>query len=196
MKHLTRLILIPFFALLVTTGFAQKEEIIVVSDKNLEVGDFDQYKTFTFAKHIQDDTDFTYFWESESMKDMLRTAIRGNLQALGYEYVEGAKADLVVNFQVFKEDTDLIGWENVETVTGYWGFSIDAQEREREDKTTYNVKKGTIMINMADLEEGVEVWRGFASGIVKDTDLSEVEEATISEAVNRILNEYDYTASR
>ncbi len=197
MKNLIRFTLISFFALLVTAGYSQ-EEMIVTSDQNLEDGKFDEYKTFTFAKHIKDDANNEFFWESESMKSILKEEIRSNLQALNYEFVEGSNedADLVVNFQVLEEDTELTGWENVERATGYWGFGVDAQDRDWEDKTTYNVEKGTIMINIADAEQGIEVWRGFASGIVEDSEITEGDEVMISEAVDRIFENYSHTASR
>ena len=120
------------------------------------------------------------------------------MQAMNYEYVEGpgADADLVVNFQVLKEDTEMTGWENVDATTGYWGFDVVAQDRDFEDKTTYNVEKGTILIHMADMEQGIEVWRGFASGIIDDTELTETDEIKIGEAVDRIFDKYNYTASR
>lgn len=189
--------LVSFFALLVTAGYSQKD-MIVTSDQNLEDGKFDQYSTFTFAKHIKDDANISFFWESETMKDILKEEIRANLQALNYKYVEGnnADADLVVNFQVLEKDTELTGWENVELEPGYWGFDIIAQDRDWEDKTKYNVEKGTIMINIADAEQGIEVWRGFASGIVEDSEISEGDEVRISEAVERIFAKYNHTASR
>lgn len=197
MKILLKFMLVSFFALLVTAGFAQ-EDMIVAADQNLEDGKFDQYSTFTFAKQIQDDADTRFFWESESMKGILKEEIRSSMQAMDYKFVEGpnADADLIVNFQVLKEDTDLTGWENVERETGYWGFGIDAQDRDWEDKTNYNVEKGTILINIADAEQGIEVWKGFASGVIDDAELTEGDEVKIGEAVERIFENYYHTASR
>ena len=71
MKNLIRLMLVSFFAFLTTAGFAQKD-MIVATDQNLVDGEFDQYKTFTFASHVEDETDNRYFWESETMKSVLK----------------------------------------------------------------------------------------------------------------------------
>jgi|GEM_PF-6338879 len=197
MKNFQKISLVLLFSFLAMAGFSQ-DEMIVASDQKLAGSDFENYSTFTFAPHIEDVNNNVYFWENETMKSYVKKAIRGQLQALGYEYVEGpdANADLLVNFQILKEDIDFQGYNDVDRVRQFWGTIVDAMDRSFEDRTTHELKKGTIMVHLADVEKGTEVWRGYASGIVEDVTLTDDNEVKILEAVSRIFNEYNFTASR
>jgi hypothetical protein len=197
MKNFLRISLVSLFSLIVLAGFSQ-DEMLVNSDQKLAGADFDNYSTFTFASHIEDVNNNQFFWENETMKSYVKKAVRAQLQALGYNYVEGpdASADLLVNFQILKEDIDFQGYNDVERVRQFWGTMVDAMDRNLEDRTTHELKKGTIMVHIADVEQGFEVWRGYASGIVEDVTLTDDNEVKILEAVSRIFNEYNFTASR
>lgn len=194
MKIISKLMLISFFSFFVMAGYAQ-DEIIVSSDHNPAITDFGDYSTFTFADHINeaDDND-AYLSEYGSMKSTLKTAVRAQLQAMGYEYAEGPEADLLVNFQVLDEDIEFRGWDNTEQA-GFPGSTAGAIGAT-DNRVTHELQEGTLMIHLADVEQGIEIWRGYASGIIDGTELTDDNEVKIHEAVSRIFSEFNFTASR
>ncbi len=190
MKTLQLALVFTFFTF---TVFAQNAT--VATDKNLEDGEFDKYSTFTFADHINND-DNSYFWDSESLKSKIKEEVKGELEALGYEYTDGPDADLLVTFQILNEDTEFTGWVNNFSDDRYWGpMELSARTREPDDKKTYHLDKGTLLIHMADIDKGLAVWRGYASGIIDDSNITDDDENAIAEAVEKIFDEYNFSAS-
>ena len=103
-----------------------------------------------------------YFLNDLTMKAMVRDAVKGELMGMGYE-LQSSNPDLIINFRVFDEPVTLKGYDGYGT--SYWG---DERYREAEDTTSYNVDAGTLLISMADRENGKVVWQGFASGLIEN----------------------------
>ena len=168
---------------------------MVETDKSLKFGDLDSYKTFTFAKHIDDAADNTFFWESELIKTILRDEIIDEMQALGYEHVM-KDADIMVNFRIFEEDVEFQGWEETYVNKYYWGDLdlTNVSVKPGEKKILY-LKKGTLLIQFVDMKESNVVWQGYASGVLNNARILDDEKIRLDTAVEKIFDEYDYKAA-
>jgi hypothetical protein len=177
------LFLIACVSFAVSFTFAQKAQIRVESDKVVNQ-DFSKFKTFDFSSMIDSDLETgLYFLNDLVFKSQLREAIKEELMGLGYK-MDKTNPDLIVNFRVFEEPTSLRGFEGYGT--SYWG---NASYRQISDKTTYDVKAGTLLVSLADKKNSQVVWQGFASGLI-DNDKFIKDKATIRQAVNLIMDEY------
>lgn len=173
--------------LLIVANITFAQTITIESNKKLNT-DFSKYKTFTWASQVDHELDEGfYFLNDLVLKADIRDAVEAELEGLGYEKREGT-ADLVVNFRVFDEPTTLTGYESYGTT--YWG---DLEVREEEDFETYDVKAGTLLVNLVDKKTGQMVWQGFASGLINNTEFIK-DEGKIKEAANLIFEEYGYRA--
>lgn len=155
----------------------------------------DGYKIYTFAKHINDAADNTFFWENELIKAVLRSEVIGEMQALGYEYSE-ANPDIMINYRIFKDDFEFEGWVDNYADDKYWGqFSLSARTREADDKRTYNLKKGTLLIQFVDVDKSKLVWQGYASGVLDDAKILDDDKIRLDTAVEKIFEEYNFKAT-
>jgi len=177
----------------------------VATDKDIQEGDFQQYETFTFTKQVLSNDDNQYFENSEALKKTVMNEIKNELQAMGYKYNEN-EGDLLVNARIFTEDTEYTGWTNVFTEENYWGpteiqkemigLEPSAEVREPGDAETYFLEAGTLMIQMAELESGLLVWQGYASGILDEPKNIDGKQNEIDVAVEQIFDEYNFTARK
>ncbi len=63
--------LLNFFSFIIMTTLlfsCARETALVGTDKNLEIAEFDTYKSFAFAPHVKDLGNNIFFWDSELMK--------------------------------------------------------------------------------------------------------------------------------
>lgn len=172
-----------------------QDDVVVATDKYLEEATFDKYKTFTFAEHISDESNNNFFQDSELMKTTLRDEVTAELEALGYEYTDDSDADIMVNFQILEEPVEYQGWIDNYADDNYWGkFSLSARTREPSDEKTYNLKKGTLLVQMVDLDKDIVVWTGYASGVMDDSESLDEEGNDVALAVEKIFEEFNFTA--
>ncbi len=204
MKNLRLLYLFGFVLILAGSSCSRKATPVVATDKDLEQGEFDRYKTFTFADHINDASNDLFFWDNELMKLEMKDEVKGELEALGYRYVEGSDADLLVNFRIFRDDAEFLGWTDNYADENYWGpmemrkeaigLEPSAQVREPGDAKTYYFEKGTILIQMVDMKKSIPVWQGYATGIVKNASFLDGDDVKVDEAVEKIFDKYNFEA--
>lgn len=196
--------LFSFFVITAFLASCAKDSTLVGTDKNLEVAEFDTYKSFSFASHVEDADNNMFFWDSELMKIAVKNEVRGELEALGYVYKEN-NADLLVNFRVFEEPVEITGFVDNYADENYWGpmeikkeaigLEPSAQVREPGDARTYNLDKGSIFIQMVDIDKSALIWQGYASGIVENASILDDDEEHIAEAVELIFEEYNFEAA-
>ena len=175
------------FALFFISGTAFAQDIQVEAFKKLN-HDFSKYKTFYWSSQVdqKEDPGF-YFLNDLVLKGLVRESVEGELEGLGYEKANQSP-DLLVNFRVFDKPTSIKGYTGYGTT--YWG---DTETRDEEDATTYEVKAGTLVVNLVDRQSGLVVWTGFASGLM-DGQVFNKDEIKIKEAVNLVFEEYNQRA--
>ncbi len=153
--------------------------------------DFSKYKTYSWASQVQNEQNSTYFLNDLVFKTMLRDAVAHEMASRGYTYQQGS-GDLVVNFRVFEQPTELRTNENLGQ--GYWGASepyIYNSQRQGEVK----LDSGSILVQMIDRQKGEEVWQGYASGLT-DGNVFNRDKDRIYQAVGAIFDKYNYRADK
>ena len=153
--------------------------------------DFSQYKTYSWASQVQDEQSNTYFLNDLVFKTMLRDAVAHEMASRGYTYQQGS-GDLVVNFRVFEQPTELKTTENLGQ--GYWATSEPyAYNSQRQGEV--QLDKGSILVQMIDRQKGEEVWQGYASGLT-DGDVFNKDKDRVYQAVGAIFDKYNHRADK
>lgn len=174
--------------ILLITGLwgCTQQDYIVQSDRALDT-DFEQYSTYSLSSHASSN-DVQFVLRDLELKQDIREAIRDEMEAKGYT-LDTRNPDLLVNFRVFEEPTEIRGYERGTT---YWG---DEEIRTRDDRTTYQLEAGSLVIDLVDTESGAVVWKGYASGILEEEKFDRNEQS-IAAAVDMIFDEYGFRADK
>lgn len=183
MKSLTKVIVVVFFAISTLPAFSQQE--MVAMDEKPDA-DFEEYQTYAWTSDVEGPS--TIFTLNDlALKSTIKDAIQYELDARGYQMAGGPNADLLINFKVFEEATEIPGFTQDPNVIG-----PDAA-RELENKKTYQLEKGSLLIQMVDKKDGNVVWQGYASGIM-DGEVFDRSPERIRDAVQKIFNKYEHEA--
>lgn len=173
--------------LFLATSLTQAQDVTVDTDKKLNT-DFSKYKTYTWASQVDNKLDpGLYFLNDLELKERIRSAVSSELAGRGYKFTRQSP-DLLVNFRVFEKQTTIKGYNGYGTT--YFGTN---EVREPEDATTYDVKAGSIILNMVDMKTGQSVWRGIASGITNGNGFDR-DHNKIKQAINLIFEKYTFRA--
>ncbi len=175
--------------LLLVANLAQAQQVTIDTDKKLNT-DFSKYKTYTWASQVDDKLDpGFYFLNDLTLKERIRNAVSSEMAGRGYKFTRQSP-DLLVNFRVFDKPVTIEGY------TGYGTTYFGTNEvREPQDATTYEVKAGSILLNLVDMKTGQIVWRGIASGITNRNGFDR-DQNKIKQAVNLIFEKYAFRADK
>ncbi|GAB3559835.1 DUF4136 domain-containing protein [Spirosoma fluminis] len=175
--------------LVLMASLTQAQDVTVEADKKLNT-DFSKYKTYTWASQVDNKLDpGFYFLNDLELKERIRSAVSSELAGRGYKFTRQSP-DLLINFRVFEKPTTIRGY------TGYGTTYFGQNEvRDPEDATTYDVKAGSVIVNMIDMKTGQSVWRGLASGITNGNGFDR-DQNKIKQAVNLIFEKYGYRADK
>lgn len=185
MRHLK--ILMVIFCIAAVSGHPAYSQDLVAMDERLDTS-FEDYKTFGWTSSAKSASSEEFF-NDVVLKSTIRDAIKYELDARGYN-MAGANPDLLINFKVFEKPTKFQGYTGYEEVLG------NDEVREEEDFRTYNLKEGTLLIQMLDKEKGTIVWQGYASGIMDDDNMFDRDPTKIKDAVEQIFNKFEYKAGK
>jgi len=175
--------------LLVTTGLAGAQNVTIDADKKLNT-DFSRFKTYTWASQVDSKLDAgLYFLNDLALKERVRNAVSFALDGRGYK-LNRQSPDLLVNFRVFDKPATIRGYSGYGTT--YFGNN---EVRQPEDLTTFEVKAGSLIVNLIDTKTGQIVWRGLASGLTNANGF-DGQENKIKQAVNLIFEKYAYRADQ
>jgi hypothetical protein len=207
MRYLN-IVAVLFFVLL-AAGCADRRAYTVATDLNRDADvDFAQYQSFTFAEQLMDENKNEFFMRNSDLKENLKDAVMHEMKARGYDKKDG-EGDLIVNFRVIEEPMQMTGFPNntMADNAGFWGTGevagatgagadaglgtaaggVDAATGQ----VTYNLEKGSILVQMVDRETGLLVWQGHATGI---TDEENIDNKSIRQAVSLIFDEFTQRA--
>jgi len=105
-------------------------------------------------------------------------AIERELALKGYKKVEYGKPDLLIACHVdVKEKIDVTHYSY-----GHW---LPSHKSVRTEVRRY--KEGTLVLDIVDRQSKQLVWRGWATGLTRQTGLTQDE---INETIHKILREY------
>ena len=161
------IIQLSFIAIIVAMISCATVNIRSEHDPNV---DFATYKTWNFPDNIDEFTANVIRSNPFVHKEMLRI-IEDVLVSKGYMKAEGVPDMFVVYMVSTKEKTQVstysTGWD-----WGYHGWDVGYTD-VRVDTYT----EGTLVIDMIDADEEELIWRGWATGTIKDRpDVKRLEE--------------------
>jgi len=168
-------ILITFFLLMASSGCMRKDHIVVESDYSYR-GNFKRYSSFTFAKVTQDG-------DSSMNNPVLAKAIQSRMELQGYELTQ-KKPSLLVFYKVYYKDLRLQGYAQPEIES--WVKRED--DEAQYDPVRYNLREGTLLIQLVDARRNHTVWQGYASGVFDNHSLN--DEKYLKRAVRLVFDKY------
>lgn len=165
---------------------------MVKSDQYPEI-DLEKFDTYEWATHAQLVDNAVYALNDLILKAKIVKAVESELKGLGFDRVS-TNPDLIINFIVFEEPTEFIGYAPANEdnyYKEYWDSFGPGEELGPMKK--YEIQSGTLLIQLFSPEEKKIVWQGYASGIM-DGQVFDKSEERIAEAVELIFEEYDARA--
>lgn len=125
--------------------------------------DFTRYETFGFAEELG--TDRAGY--SSLITTHFQDAVRDEMEALGYRYVE-ADPDLIVNFYTrVRERSEVRTRPSMTVGVGYYGYRYGlytAWPMYEQEVDTVHYRVGTANIDVVDAERKQLIWEGVAEG--------------------------------
>lgn len=165
---------------LALTGCASGPDIRANYDGSV---DFSQYKTYGFVSQLGTDRAGYESLVTRHFKEAVRT----EMDALGYRYVE-EDPDLMVNFYGnSRERTDVRTTPSPTVSAGYYGYRggmYTAWPMYQQEVRTVTYEVGTVNIDVVDEERRQLVWEGVAEGRLKKEVLENPKPA-----IDRVVRE-------
>lgn len=125
------------------------------------------YKTYAFPAKLGTDRGDV----QTPLTGYFKEAVRREMDARGYQFVESGDADLWVNFHVnAKDQTDIRSSPSMNYGVGYYGYrgGMYGGYGGGTDVTTVHYKVGTANIDVVDARKRELVWEGVAEGKLTD----------------------------
>ncbi len=169
-----------FFALLFLSSCYSYREYPVEYDYSYH-GKFKKYKSFAFFKNS------TAVSDSTVSHVIIEDIIKSRLQTQGYNY-KLEKPNLLVSYKIYYDSLNFRGYDqpDIETWSKYAKGDMDYNPRK------YNLRKGTLLIQLYDRKQERSVWQGYATGVYGNIYFNNERQLKI--AVRSILDRYQFLA--
>lgn len=179
MKVISPLAMVLVLVLLVSGCFSYRE-YPVEYDYSYH-GRFKKYDTFAFLKNKSNEVD------SSVNNSIIEKAISDRLAGQGYKFKE-EKPNLLVSYKIYFDSLSFQGYDQPEIED--W---IRWQNTNEEyDKREYNLRRGTLLIQLYDRKQDRSVWQGYATGVYGNIYFNNERQLKI--AVRSILDRYKFLA--
>jgi hypothetical protein len=184
-SHYAKSAVLLLATLLVGCATQRGPEIRVNSDPSV---DFSKYATFGFPE--QTGTDRGGY--STLVTDYFKSAVRDQMEARGYQYVD-QNPDLLVNFYAnVRERSQVRSSPRMSAGYGYYGYRYGlygAWPLYANDVDTVTYKFGTANIDIVDARQKQMIWEGVAEGRIREADMEQPREA-IAAVVSQLFTRY------
>lgn len=169
-----------FFALLFLFGCYSYREYPVEYDYSYH-GKFKKYKSFAFLENS------SAVIETNVSHQVIEDIIKSRLQTQGYNY-KSEKPNLLVSYKIYYDSLNFRGYDqpDIETWSKLSKESIDYNPRK------YDLRKGTLLIQLYDRKQERSVWQGYATGVYGNIYFNNERQLKI--AVRSILDRYQFLA--
>lgn len=176
MKRLYILII----ALLFLAGCYSYREYPVEYDYSYH-GKFKKYKSFAFLQNSSSLKDTTV------SQEVIEDIIKSRLQTQGYNY-KLEKPNLLVSYKIYYDSLNFRGYDqpDIETWVKY------EKDLEEYSPRKYDLRKGTLLIQLYDRKQERSVWQGYATGVYGNIYFNNERQLKI--AVRSILDRYQFLA--
>lgn len=169
-----------FFAFLILTGCYSYREYPVEYDYSYH-GRFKKYKSFAFMQNASSKPDTTV------SQKVIEDIIKNRLQTQGYNYKE-EKPNLLVSYRIYFDSLNFRGYDQPDIET--W-VKVENEDEEYNPRT-YDLKKGTLLIQLYDRKQERSIWQGYATGVYGNIYFNNERQLKI--AVRSILDRYQFLA--
>ena len=160
-------------ALTACAATARRPDIRVNAAPN---ADFTAYSTFGFPS--QTGTDRGGY--STIVTDQFKAAVRDQMEARGYHFVEGNPELLVNFFANARERTEVRSAPTLSAGFGYYGYRTGlygAWPLYSPGVETVSYRVGTANIDIVDARKKQLIWEGVAEGRITERDMNKPQEA-------------------
>ena len=180
MKVFSTAILITSVVLIVTGCFSYRE-YPVEYDYSYH-GKFKKYRTYAFLEESIPAEDTTTLTNA-----IIEKVIRDRLAVQGYRYKQ-EKPNLLVSYRIYYDSLNFHGYDqpSIEDWIKYARTDMDYDEHK------YNLKKGTLLIQLYDRKQERSIWQGYATGVYGNIYFNNERQLKI--AVRSILDRYKFLA--
>jgi len=183
---------IHLLAILLLTASVGKAQD-VGADRKLDA-EIQNYRTYVWSSDVNKIPNDAVFvgpnnvvvFNNETTRSNIKEAIQYELDARGYKMVQN-DPDFIVSFIVLERPAELTTYNGYRLL--YNGLDT-VRTKENIDQVT--VEEGTVLVSFLDFDTGREVWRGYASGILKPDMVN--DQSKIRSAIQSIFEEYKYKA--
>lgn len=171
---------LAFLALLILSGCYSYREYPVEYDYSYH-GKFKKYKTFSFLQNSNSLEDTTI------SRDVIENIIKSRLQSQGYRFRE-EKPNLLVSYKIYYDSLNFRGYDQPDIET--W-VKVENEEEEYSPRK-YDLRKGTLLIQLYDRKQERSIWQGYATGVYGNIYFNNERQLKI--AVRSILDRYQFLA--
>jgi hypothetical protein len=121
--------------------------------------------------------------DSSMSNPIIEKEIRNRLELHGYKMTQ-KKPSLLVFHKIYYKDFKFQGYNQPEVNKDNWIPKEELTEEEGYDPVKYQLKEGTLLIQLVDTKRDITVWQGYASGVFDEKAL----------AVRSIFDKYGFFA--
>jgi hypothetical protein len=149
---------------------------------------FQNYKTYTFPEKLGTDRDGV----STPLTSYFKEAVRREMDARGYRFVESGDAELFVNFHANARENVDVRSTPQPYYGGYYGYRAGVYGGwygGGSDVQTVRYKVGTCNIDVVDAHRRQLVWEGVAEGKLSDKVMKDPR-AAVNHVVTEIFKQY------
>jgi len=168
------------FSILILSGCYSYREYPVEYDYSY-YGKFKKYKSFAFLQNGSAVEDTTVSHE------VIENIIKSRLQTQGYSY-KLEKPNLLVSYKIYYDSLNFRGYDqpDIETWIKY------EKNKEEYSPRKYDLRKGTLLIQLYDRKQERSVWQGYATGVYGNIYFNNERQLKI--AIRSILDRYQFLA--
>jgi hypothetical protein len=176
--------LIVLLTFTVFSACMRRDRYLVESDYSFRA-DFRKYKSFCMATNMQVDGD------SSMSNPIIEKEIRNRLELHGYKMTQ-KKPSLLVFHKIYYKDFKFQGYNQPDINKDNWIPKEELNEEDGYDPVKYQLREGTLLIQLVDTKRDITVWQGYASGVFDEKSLN--NERFLRRAVRSIFDKYGFFA--
>ena len=146
-------------------------------------GKFKKYKSYAFLAN-------SYGNEPEEAtvsNEIIENTIKNRLDVQGYHY-RPEKPNLLVSYKIYYDSLNFRGYDQPD-IENWVKLS---KSEEDYDPHKYDLKKGTLLIQLYDRKQERSIWQGYATGVYGNIYFNNERQLKI--AVRSILDRYKFLA--
>ncbi|SHO60554.1 DUF4136 domain-containing protein [Algoriphagus zhangzhouensis] len=188
MKKLSYFLLFTILSLTIASCAQKSMKVVTREDGNANLSDYDTYAWISEKESIPNafaivSPNEALVFNNQSSQKMIKEAVELQMRARGFAE-DTSEPEMLVNFVVLEEDTELRKYI-LDNGQDYLGFGPRS-----ESVQMVPVEKGTVLVNFMDSRSGNQIWQGFASGALNESDIENM--SVMQEKVGAIFENFDF----